>query len=307
MLTGFQGVVTGKGSVGGSGGYRLDIDANLPDDFVRSFEPQEQGQGWVYALYLIEGTRSKTVAKLVSMLPGQRRRLQEQIAKQVDRSKQRFESVLLTLGIPASLINPVVGLIAAAAQALVTVIVNQIVKRFSETSLTPWTIWHTVLMGSDRVPVSIFTIAGRDATTPPLCRLVKGTGGQWTADDKYAGYLAAEQGASRFMIGETAIPTGGIDAGWFDLAAQTGQPLAWQEPLQTRGGFRILLPHLDRSLDAWGGERLDKDRYKKLAAKSKKVYVSAIRADVHLHFEADPWFSSTAVRRPRGPVGHFKM
>jgi hypothetical protein len=304
VKSGFDGAVSDSGAVVGSG-YRNDIDTPLPNEFFQSFEPLNEGQGWLYALYLFEGTQSKLVAKAVSLLPGQRRKLKDLISQHADSSKHRFGSVLSSLGVPAAMINPVLGLITLAAQQLVTVVVDFLVKRFSETRLTPWTIWHTVLMGSAQVPISIFTIAGREATTPPLCRLVKDSAGQWIPDDKYGGYMAAQQGGCRFMVGETQLPTAGIDATVFDLAATTGQPLAWQEPLQSRGGFRILLPHMNRTLDPRGDQPLGNDRYKNLAAKSEIMYISALRADVHLDFDPAIPLDTTAVRKPTGQGGSF--
>lgn len=306
-MTGFKGRVTGAGPVGVDGGYRkdpgLDINEQLPHYFVRSFESNTAAQGWVYALYLTEGSRARTIAKLVALLPGQSERVGRKVAEQIGQSQQRFTSVMTSLQIPAAFINPLISLIALAAQALVPLLVKELAKRFRESRLTPWTIWHTVLMGSERVPVSIFTLTGRDsATTPPLCRLMKSPGGEWSADDRYDGSFAAEQAAARFMIGQTQIPTTGIDAAWFDVAAQSGQPLAWQDPLESRGGFRVLLPHLERDLSAQDDELHDADRYRKLAAKSKPMYLSAVRADVHLEFEAASavFGPITAVRRTGG-------
>lgn len=296
-MAGFNGRVKGAGPVGVDGGYRkdpgLDINDQLPDYFVRSFESNTAAQGWVYALYLTEGSRARTIAKLVARLPGQSERVGRMVAEQVTQSQQRLTTVMTSLQIPKGFIDPLTSLIALAAKALVPLLVRELAKRFRESRLTPWTIWHTVLIGSERVPVSIFTLTGRDAAlTPPLCRLVKGPGGEWSADDRYDGSFAAEQGAARFMIGQTQIPTTGIDAEWFDVAARSGQPLAWQDPLESRGGFRVLLPHLERDLSAHDDE-LHADRYRKLAAKSKPMYLSAVRADVHLDFEAAP-----------GVVGH---
>jgi len=78
VKSGFDGAVSASGAVVGSG-YRNDIDTPLPNEFFQSFEPLNEGQGWLYALYLFEGTQSKLVAKAVSLLPGQRRKLKDLI------------------------------------------------------------------------------------------------------------------------------------------------------------------------------------------------------------------------------------
>ena len=78
------------------------------------------------------------------------------------------------------------------------------------------------------------------------------------------------------MVGASVVPMGAFNEAYNKLVfvdnpkkkVDKGGPLAWREPLQDNGGFRVLLPHQ--------------------AAKSNAQYVSAIRVDV---------FHRTSVRR----------
>src|SRR6202022_4117630 len=145
-------------------------------------------------------------------------------------------------------LNPLLGLISGAANAVVGFIVEILVRAWSERNLSTWTIWHTALIGTDQVPLSVFTLTGHDQGSPKLRRLLgKNADGAPTTDDKYEGDLhnPEQELQARFLIGSSAPGPNLFDDKYFKEVAKVGRPLAWQEPLETGSGLRILLPHLD--------------------------------------------------------------
>jgi hypothetical protein len=150
---------------------------------------------------------------------------------------------------------------ATAAHAVVEVIFHFLVKTLSDTNLTTWAIWHTAVMGQQRVPISVFTLSLPGEGTPGLQYLRSGPSGELTASDDYRadpGYLSQ----ARFMIGASEPPYGEFNDVLFDLTDRSRQPLAWREPNRTNDGFRILVPHR--------------------APGTKASYVSALRVDVQV-------------------------
>jgi hypothetical protein len=259
IVSGFEGNVRNPGAVGPVEGYRASINEPYAKYFWDSIKPP--AAAWAYALHLIDGPRFRLASKVAARLGGRRQEIDALIRNQVDRSRQKFQGEMLAAGLPLFLVHPIIPLMAAAAKAVGNLIVEVLVKTFSETSLTTWTIWHTALTGSDSVPISIFTLAGPRQSSPGLCRLLAGSDGRPIADDDYE-YDPVERRQARYMIGESTASAAAFDDGFFDLVATSGRPLAWQEPLETNGGFRILVPHG--------------------SAASRASYISAIRCDVHL-------------------------
>jgi hypothetical protein len=270
-------------------GYRKSIDVHYPQGFWGAID--ESTAGWAYGLSLVEGPRSVLVHKVVSLFQGKQGAIDGVVAAGVEASKDRFIEVLNWANIPLAVGHPLLPLIKSAVTTLIKFLTTVVVKALSERVLTTWTVWHSVVMGSHGVPISVFMLERPDGLSPELSRLDK-NGDKPVPDNNYQ-YNPSLESRARFMIGRSVIEDLAFDNDYFGLVATSGQPLAWKEPLETNSGFRVLVPHLDRQLTsnresrdilAEGGSHPNKV----LARKSKSVYVSALRADVYLHDTRGP-------------------
>jgi hypothetical protein len=297
---------------GVGGGYRDTLTEAFPPPFYGVIGKNDMGldtglSGWSYGLHLVEGPGAQILTKLPAALSRQQRHAEAHIGALVQRSAQRVRGVLTAANISLTVLNPLLGIIKAAADAVVGFIVHVLVKAWSEQHLSTWTIWHTALIGTKQVPISVFTLTGRDEASPKLRRLLgKNADGTPKTDDKYLGdfHNPEQELQARFLIGSSAPGPNLFDDRYFGEVAKIGRPLVWQEPLETGSGLRILLPHLDRPMD--GTDRASSAAAAKrgdegMAALAKIMYVSAIRADVGLTAER------AVVRRPQGKSGSFQL
>jgi len=204
-----------------------------------------------------------------------------------------------------AVVHPLLPLIAVAAKAVVDFVITKVVDMFSETTLTTWMIWHTAIMGSAQVPISVFTLSNSDWGAPGLCRVAQGLNGQPIADNDYQ-YKPFLERRARFMIGGSSMTPHQFDDRYLALVAASGRPLAWQEPLETNSGLRLLLPHLDRQ-HASNRAGLVEDPHSQLAAKSKASYISAIRAEIHPEPRTSIETPPPIKRRTKGKSSSFEV
>lgn len=263
----FDGNIEHEGSVVHRG-YRPDINEPHLQYFWSTIAPPVRS--WAYTLHLNEGPkfRLRSMASAQEILMAHRDDIGKAVQSAVKNSSDRIEglakptlqSLMGVAGAAAAIpfIHTLIPLAAAAAAAVVKFIVDKIVKATNGGNLTTWTIGHTVVTGSEWVPLSIFTLA--HSGPPGLCRLTFDTTGKPQASD-YAVY-PDEFRRARFMLGWTNDPKAQFDPAYFGLVAKTGRPLAWREPWEDKSGFRILLPHTRIGSGA--------------------MYVTAVRADVRL-------------------------
>jgi len=246
-------------------GYRKDIDALDVEFFWSSARPPVNS--WSYTIHVTEGTQfqraSETAAKL---LEDHRAKISSEVESRVKSASEEIKPlitpVLASIGVAATVANPIMSgvavLAAAAASGVVKFVVDKVIKGLRGSNLTTWTIGHTVVIGSEWVPLSVFTLA--HAGTPNLCRLTTDAGGRPQASDyPYDQDLWRK---ARFMLGVTDDKATSFDHRYFAVVADKGRPLAWHDPRETRGGFRVLLPHT--------------------GINSTGKYVTAVRADIRL-------------------------
>ncbi|WGI32075.1 hypothetical protein QDT91_23190 [Mycolicibacterium aubagnense] len=243
-------------------GYRPTIDDLDVEYFWSTARPPINS--WTYTIHLTAGTQfqraSTTAAKL---LEDHRASISSEVHARVTSSSGDIDTVmapiLTAVGIGAAVVNPVmhvvVSLAAAAAAAVVTFIVDKVIKGLRGSNLTTWTIGHTVVTGTKWVPLSIFTVA--HAGTPNLCCLTDNGGVPRVSDYPYDQDIWRK---ARFMLGETDDAATTFNSDYFNLVADDGRPVAWHDPQDTNGGFRILLPHVQTD--------------------STAKYISAVRADI---------------------------
>ncbi|WAC90188.1 hypothetical protein [Mycobacterium sp. Aquia_213] len=267
LFVGFEGNAQRPGQVGAGGGYRATIDDEHPSYYWDSLSSPTGA--WAFTLHLMEGPRVRLASKIAARVEAKQEQINDLIGEQVDNSRNRIEELVgravnslpsdaLAATALSAVVHPLVALIALGAKAMFKLVVARLIKVFKEVNLTTWTVWHTTITDSGRVPISIFTLARPGRRTPGLCRLKSEPTGA-VADDDYQ-YDPNLQRQARFMIGPTSLGTDTFSENYFKLVADKGQPLAWQEPFETNSGFRILVPHT--------------------APGSKASYVCAIRADV---------------------------
>jgi len=246
------------GQLEAGGGYRETLTEAFPSPFYGVIGKDAMGldtglPGWAYALHLVEGPRARILTKFPHLLSRQRPKIETHISALVQRSEQRVHSVLNAAHIPLAVLHPLLGLISAAVDAVVGFIVDFLVTAWSEKNLSTWTIWHTALIGTHQVPISVFTLSSRDPGSPKMRRLLgKEADGAPITDDKYEGdhHNPEQELHARFLVGSSAPGSNLFDDRYFGAVAKVGRPLAWQEPLETGSGLRILVPHLDRPMDA---------------------------------------------------------
>lgn len=269
VSTGFNGKVAGRGNVGVAtvgGDYRDSIDKLRVNRYWDTLNVPSSGLA--FGLSLSEGLAWRWASKVAKTLEGRRTDIDGITDKEIGGARTRIDALLTAAQIPASFIHPVVGLMVAAARAVVKVIVDFLVETLSVKNLTTWAIWHTAVMGQRHVPISVFTLSLPGAGTPGLqyIRSSQDPSVGFTASDDYGadpGYLSQ----ARFMIGASELPSGQFNDAFFDLTDRSRQPLVWREPMQTNGGFRILVPHR--------------------ASGTKASYVSALRVDVNVEERRD--------------------
>lgn len=307
------------GQLGEGGGYRVSLSEQSPSPFYGVIGRDAMGldtglSGWGYALHLVEGPEARILTKMPRVLRRQRHKLEDHVGALIKRSEQRVHNALAAAHIPLTLVHPLLGLITAAANAIIGFIVDFLAKAWSEVDLSTWTVWHTALIGTDQVPISVFTLGGRDAGSPKLRRLVgRETDGTPITDDRYEGDDHNPEHAlyARFLIGCSSPGSDLFDEKLLIAVARFGRPLAWQEPLETGSGLRVLVPHLDRPMDATdrtGRAARARSGDEGVAGLSKVMYVSAIRADVRMAQANYLGVGRPAVkRRASGTVRSFQL
>lgn len=264
VLTGFKGSVKGRGPVGtvtAKGGYRDSIDSVKPQYYWDTLNTPSSGLA--FGLSLSEGRAWPWADKVSRALNGRRTNIVAKIGQEVRGAQTRIGDLLTAAQVPAYFLHPVMGLMVTAARVVAELISGFLVKSLGDKNLTNWAIWHTAVMGQDRVPISVFTLSLPGENTPELhyVRSSQAPSGGFTASDDYGadpGFLDH----ARFMIGASELPATEFDNVFFDLTERTGKPLTWRDPLKPNGGFRILVPHRARG--------------------TKASYVSALRVDVRL-------------------------
>jgi hypothetical protein len=264
VITGFDGEVAGRGQVGvvtAGGGYRDSIEDVKPEYYWDTLHAPSSGLA--FGLSLVEGRTWLWADKVARALDGQRANIERIIGREVQGAQARIDTLLTAAQFPAYALHPAVGLMVTAARAVVKVISNFLVETLGDKNLTTWAIWHTAVMGQQRVPISVFTLSLPGKSTPALqyIRPSQDHSAGFTASDDYGadpGYLDQ----ARFMIGASELPDAEFDGGFFDLTESSRRPLTWRDPMKPNAGFRILVPHR--------------------APGTKASYVSALRVDVRL-------------------------
>jgi hypothetical protein len=248
------------------GGYRHDIDYPRVEYFWSTVTQGVMSR--TYAIHVNEGPRFRfrgmksAQEVLIAHRDDIAAAAQNAVNSSRDQIEERAPAVLESVmgaGAAAAavpFVHTLIPLVAAVAGAVVKFIVGRVAKALNGGDLTTWTVGHTIVTGSEWVPLSVFTLS--HSGPPALCRLTFDSAGKPQASD-YDVY-PDEYRRSRFMLGVTNDSSAHFDTGYFDVVAKRGRPLAWSDPSENNSGFRILLPHTRPGSGA--------------------VYVTAIRADV---------------------------
>lgn len=261
VRTGFDGEVKGRGPVGTvtpGGGYRETIDEPKAEYYWDTL--YEVSTGLAFTLSLSEGRTWRWANKVARALDAKGEDIKDKVDGHVKAAQADIVARLTAAHAPALLLHPVIGLMATAARAVVNLIFKFLVKSLGDKTLTSWAIWHTAVMGQKCVPISVFTLS-RSGESNPQLHYIEHNQGKFTASDDYENYPGFMDEA-RYMIGASELPKAGFNAGFFDLTERSGHPVIWRDPMESNGGFRILVPHRTSG--------------------SKASYVSALRVDVQV-------------------------
>jgi hypothetical protein len=158
------------------------------------------------------------------------------------------------------------GLTKALSPIIQEKLTSALTNAFGESELTDWFIVHSTfyVKGADLNPLSVFVLHAPKRSDLLLHQNVPSGRGRWpTMDTDYqrtrGGHYRVWQ-QSRFMKGPSMLPPGPCPRHLWEEVSKRGQPVAWTEPQDDQGGFRVLVPHLEEGGDCH--------------------YVSALRADV---------------------------
>jgi hypothetical protein len=240
--------------------YRDNIQELLPADFTESIDFGREIDNYYYVYELMEPKRSRLARKLKGAMTFSG--VPELCATAIQ--------VGLTAGAAAA--GPagaaLAPLVAPASRMVADGLVDRLQKALTDTIMTPWSITHmTLRVPSYRIgPLSVFTLVSpmAQAQQAHLHRItrdpVNPQQSAMSLDYRVQGQARARQ-RSRWMLGVTRTPDSSpCPADLWEQVAEKNQPAAWTEPIDDRGGFRVLVPHAEPRKGA--------------------SYVSALRADV---------------------------
>jgi hypothetical protein len=258
IVTSLNATVENRGPIEGE--YRKTVDTLKPHTF---WDNVRTTSGLVYAVQMIDSRRNRALRWLGNCLNNKGPQIKDELQKIVDDAKNDVQTALEHSKDTAFMANSIVGLLVAVASALVERIRSLLARAFADESLTTWLIWHMVAIGSDKIPISTFTLTRDGRPGRGLCFYADNpeSPGQLIISNDYDRDPGVRRKA-RFMIGPSEIPDGAFDARLWDAVADANAAVPWTDPMNDRGGFRVLVPQT--------------------AGRSGASYVTALRVDLQL-------------------------
>lgn len=231
-----------------------------------------------FSLHVDVGYRHKFFNQVATALEQNSQLIDESIRIALGTASTAAAAALATVAGPVSFAAlPAMQIAASFARAFLERLQAWVTKTLSDTTLTTWVIYQTVIIDDAGVPLTTFVLTRPDGQVATLFQAVDIGTGSVKASSRYQNEPEFHRKA-RFMVGESTAPYGLFDDGLWDLAFDgsrwdsavsrpSAAPISWTTATTDNAGFRLVLPHTSAENDA--------------------RYVSAVRAETR--FELNPY------------------
>ena len=265
IVSSLDATVEGRGLVDSE--YRENIDTLKPHMF---WDNVRATTGMVYAVQMIESRRNRALRWLGNRLDSNSSQIKDELGKLVDEAKKDVDTALKRSEVPEFIAHSVVGLLVTVARALIERIRRLLARAFADESLTTWMMWHMVALGTNKLPISTFTLTRDGMPGRGLCFFTEDPErpGQLFVSNDYESDPGIQRRA-RFMIGPSEMPDPAFDDRLWDAVADANSAIPWTDPMNDRKGFRVLVPQT--------------------ADRSAASYVTALRVDLQFQGGQGPW------------------
>ena len=146
---------------------------------------------------------------------------------------------------------PGINIAATFLTALLERLQKRLIQAFSDSELTTWVIYQTVILDNSGVPLTTFVLAGPNGEVPVIQQAVNLGRDSIRVSDRYVRDPGFHQHA-RFMIGQTVRPSNSFDDRLWEISAtlSPAAPISWTDATYDQGGCRVILPHTCTQNDA---------------------------------------------------------